>query len=422
MRMTPTFLDGATLALAALPDVDAVVDTHRCELERAYKLDVVHDHRSRLTGQGPYTRDRRIFAVRWDHARDATGTEDELRALVLDVASRHPGRPILLLRGLVSMLVHTDLQGVAASLAGVVPNPLRVIEQRGTDDDWTEGWSAIHDAVHALVLRDDGDREPVVSGFAMARQEGDEAGNVAEVVRLLEAAGAVGARWPLSGSPVGSLRVHPGAPRIRFPHGGPAPADLAPDPVCTDLPYGYEATARMVRAVGAVFGGADAAERLLEAGRASLRERLEPVVTRCLAGRAAVVIEEPYRAAGLVAALRELSVEVPWAVLLRRRGVPCAVADSLAAGGVEVLRDPEYAEVRERLASDASAGRADVVIGSGAFADAVADAGLPSVETGFPFYIEHFAASMPFMGLEGLPRLADRVANAITRSSHRASS
>lgn len=403
LRVVPTFLDGAILALGALPDVLAVVDGHRCELERAYKQDRVHDLYSTLLGDGPHARNQRIFAIRWDRAHDAMGTEDDLRVLITRIAELYPGKPILILRNVVSMLIHTDLEGLASSLK--VPNPLVVVDQDSTDDDWIDGWAAVERAVLTLMVDSDSEKRPVITGFCLHRLEGDESGNLTEIKRLLSLVGFQDACWPMDGEGVIHRTIHRESLFYHFPY------TLAPNEgsIRLDLPIGFEATSKMLRQLAS-----EDIEDLIEKERERLRARLLPIVTRRLAGRASVVIAEPCRAFALYRALRELGMDVPWVILLRRRDALCPEKGLLEAAGVDVWMDPDFAEVRDRMCSNRD--YFDVVVGSGAFDDAACSAALPFVELGYPYYYQHFTACTPFMGFDGILRLADRVANAIAES------
>jgi hypothetical protein len=310
--------------------------------------------------------------------------------------------------------MHTDLHGLVISLREEVGNPLLVVDQDSTDDDWMDGWAAVEEAILGHIERPDGERRPVVAGLGLFRLEGDEVGNLDEVRRLLGLAGIEDASWPLGGGGISGVAVHPDAPRFRFPYARPPGGPPGRD-VDLDLPMGFAATCRMLRVLAEWRQAPQSIESIVDRERERIRARLEPLVTRRLAGRAAVVVAEPCRAAGIHDMLRELGMDVPLAILLRRAGVQCRERDALQAAGVEVWTDPDYAAVRERLADAAVRDECDVMVGSGTFNDAAERAGLGIVELGYPFYAEHFTAHEPFMGFDGLLRFADRVGNAVAR-------
>ncbi len=414
MHLTPTFLDGVMLALNAVPDLCAVLDSHRCEMERVFKLDTVHDRYATLGGDGPYARNRRVFAVNWKQARDATGTEEQLLETLQAVAELHPGKPIAVLRGFVSLLVHTDIEGVVAMLEGEVSNPLVPIDQYSTDEDWIDGFRQVERSILRMVTGEGGSDEPLVSGFFLQRLEGDETGNRQAVDDLWTRAGLPERRWAMAGSPLVDTKRAPEAPLIRFPYSAPAREGGDEENVLRlDLPIGLERTSGVLRAAAERFGEPAGAEAVVEQERDRLKAELMPFVSRVLAGRGAVVAGDPWRAAGLRDALTELGMEVPLAIFLRRPGADNAVREALEASGTEVRVDPDYQELQAELRDASAGGAVDVVVGSGLFRDAAETVGLASVEAGFPHYLEHFASKNPFMGFEGVARLAERVANAI---------
>ena len=255
MHLTPTFLDGVMLALNAVPDLCAVLDSHRCEMERVFKLDTVHDRYATLGGDGPYARNRRVFAVNWKQARDATGTEEQLLETLQAVAELHPGKPIAVLRGFVSLLVHTDIEGVVAMLEGEVSNPLVPIDQYSTDEDWIDGFRQVERSILRMVTGEGGSDEPLVSGFFLQRLEGDETGNRQAVDDLWTRAGLPERRWAMAGSPLVDTKRAPEAPLIRFPYSAPAREGGDEENVLRlDLPIGLERTSGVLRAAAERFG------------------------------------------------------------------------------------------------------------------------------------------------------------------------
>ena len=418
MKLTPTFIDGFLLVINTVPDVCAIIDSHRCEMERAHFLTHLHDLDATLLGGGPWSRDRRVHAVNWSGMQDALGSEDQLRRTILEVAGKHPGKTILLLHGFLSQFIHSDIHGVAASLAGEVENPIVVIGQGSVDDDWVDGWRQTHDALLARLPQEEGDGPPLVTGYGLLRLEGDERGNLDEVHRLWRS-GAVGEPViPFSGMPLGETGpIHAEALRFAFPF---AAAPLAgTHPIRLPLPIGVERTAAFLRILAGTSGREAEVERLITRERERLRARLLRMVSGALRGAGAVVVGDPWRVEAFRDALRELGVDVPLAVVLRRGPGADEHRAALEDERTEVMTDPSLPDVVERLQEGGADGSLDLVVGSGLFADAARDAGLSSVEAAFPYAFEHFAASNPIMGFDGFLRLGERVHNALTARAHR---
>lgn len=417
MRLTPTFLDGVFLALDAQPDVIAVMDSHRCEMERAHKHDTVHSRAGTLTGDGPFARNRRVHAIKWDNALEATGVEDALRRSLLEVTRRHPGVPVLVVRGFLSLFIHTDVEGVVASLNGRIAAPVLVVPQAAADDDWIDGWRQVHRALAPLARNPEGgDDRPLASGLFLFRQEGDELGNRYEIDRLLGRIGIATPRWLLGGESLPHAQVSATAGRLEFPY---APEDPGERRMDLPLPIGFGATTDFLRTAAAGLGNPADAEALVSEQRVLLRTDLLPYVARRLSGRGAAIVADPWRAHGLWAALRELGMDVPLVVVLRKETAPIPGKDEMEAAGTEVAVNPLFPPIQERISAGGASGELDILVGAGLYRDVAEDAGLASIEVSFPYYLEHFAAEEPFMGFDGLRRLAHRMDNAIAQRDYR---
>lgn len=415
MRLTPSFVDGFLLAFNMAPDLVAVIDSHRCEMERVYFLEALHDRNSTILGPGPYSHQRRLYPVNWDGVSEAAGTEDKVRQVVRETARRHPGQPIILLRGFLSQFIHTDIHGIAASMSEEIGVPMVAIEQASVDDDWIDGWQRAQETFLGLMLSPEGDVCSIATGFPVLRREGDELGNLEEMDRLFGALDLPSPFWALSGAPLAPLgRVSPESTRFVFPYDPDLDAETAwGDRVALPLPLGIEGTADFLRRLGQKFGVEEEARELVDRARTDLRERLLPVVERSLIGTGAVVVGDPVRVEGLVSALSELGISVSLALILRREGWEGPEMERLKAAGVETWVDPPLNEVGPTLMDGADGGRYEIMVGSALFTDAARDAGLATVEVGFPYSFQHFLRPHPVVGFSGVLELAERVDNAV---------
>ena len=420
MKLTPSYLDGALLALNGLPGVLAVLDSHRCILERTWVFDALHDWYGCVSASGPFARDRRVFAPNWAQCRLVTGSEDLLEWYVRLVARRHPGAPILLLRGTLSVLTATDLDGLAAQLGAELGVPLIAVERGIEDEDWVDGWRRTEAAVlrHLPVRR--GAARPLVTGHCLFRREGDEVGNLEEMERLCVGVGLPVPAWVFDARATTLPVVVRRAPRIVFPFAAPdAAACPSGRTVHVGLPLGICNTRRWLETIGTAFRRGAAARALIARELPELEARLTPFVTNALAGRGMVVVADPWTAAGLVEAARELGMGVPLALVLRRGDAPDARPDALrSAGAGEVSVDPDRDEAADRLRALADLRLADVVVGSAVLRDEAERAGLPYVEVSGPSRFEHFAAPAPYLGFRGMLRLAERLAHAVCGREH----
>ncbi len=419
MKITPRYLDGVVMAANALVNARAVVDSPRCMAERTMFFDAVSDWYGYTAGTGPYSRDRRVYAANWDHYL-ALGTEGILGDLFKLVASRCSGEPILVYRSSLSLLANNDVEGVIEQIAPHVESPLLCVSRRSLDDDWVDAWRDTEEAVWEYISKPDAPNKPVIVGFPLFRLEGDELGNVAEIQRLWGLAGFPAVEWPFSGGGLSQGGVALDSPLVAFPFGwrNHSADSHASDIISVDLPIGISGTCRFLRKVGSHFDRENEVEQLIQREVPLLMSKLRPFMANALMGRGALVVADPWTAAGLASALRELSMGLDLAVLLRREDA--ALEDGRDENLLEAptLVDPHYEDVEELLRERAEKGLCDVVVGSGVLVDAAERASLPYVEITAPQCFQHFALPTPYMGFEGMLRMAERLTAAIGRAEH----
>lgn len=414
MSLTAYYLDGVYLALGATPNAVALVDAPRCEMIRAMKTGVMQDRMSDLVGEGAYAGDRRLYTVDWRFGSEIRGVEEKIRKTLRTMAGRYPDQPIFILRGLLSLLVNTDLEGIVAELKDRISNPLLIVEHPSLDDDWIDGYRQFDKTVTGRILADEGSDEPLVSGFGLFRLEGDELGNVGEIRRIMRALGLPEPRWPMNGDALSLAPIRRTAPRLVFPYSFDYDrTDLPENAMRVPLPIGMRDTVAFVKRLGELFNREEEAGIFIEKERARIKNTVMKSVFQRLAGRGAVVIGDPWRSRGFCRALREFGMEVSWIASLRNGNMGFDGREELEAEGAEILLDPDQVHLHERLFKGAESREIDVVVGSGLLRDAARAAGLAYVETGYPAFLEHFLTPAPVFGFEGVARLAERLDNAI---------
>lgn len=420
MRVTPSFLDGVFMALSAAPGTVAILDAHRCEMERAHANGGQFDRGMSLIGGGPFDLGRRLYAVPWKSSLDATGTEDALRRMLLEVSRRHPEERIVVLRGLLSLFIHTDVEGVLSTMPPRIRDKTVVIGQQSADDDWVEGWRAVQDAfLPALGSQGSGNR-PLVTGFCVHRSEGDESGNILELNRLFAVAGLEEPYWLLGGGQGRPEGVTERSLELAFPFGDAPEAPLRSGTrLELPQPLGFKATEAMLATLARHTGREQQVGVFIDETRRSLETALLSTVAKGLSGRGAMVVGDPWRARGLTQALEELGLDVSAVVFLRRQDrLPTWAREGTWARRT-VLCDPPYASVQELMEQGVKEGSLDIVVGAGLFRDAAELEGLASVEIGYPSYLEHFLVPSPFMGFQGILNLAQRLDNALGLRQYR---
>lgn len=420
MRTTPAYLDGITLAVNALGGGLAILDCHHCMMERLWMLNAAHDWRAAASENPAHSPERRLFAPTWSGYVRVTGSEPVLRRYVADLAARRPEGPILLCPSWLTNLMGTDLEGIAAELSRETGRAVIAVPRASTDDDWIDGIRQLQGAVLRHLTDPEGSLEPLVTGFCALRLEGDETGNVRELQRLWDATGLPEARWFFVGEPENWRRLSPRAPRLTFPLGSDAVGGGVPGQTVhfSRLPIGVAGTSEFVRRAASLFGREAQGEIVLAAETARLGPLLQPIVANVLSGQGAVVIGDPWTARGLASALRELAIDVPLLVALRRPDANDVGRETLGEEATEVWVDPDHEDLERWLSEQSGRGLCDVVVGSAVARDAAARAGLPYVEVGAPHQLQHFAAPTPYMGFTGMLCLADRLVNATMEASY----
>jgi nitrogenase molybdenum-iron protein alpha/beta subunit len=411
MKLTPTFLDGVVLAANASHRVPTVFDCHNCVLERALLLNTTNDWYSPSPQAWASPRAHRMFAPSWIPRRMVTGTADVLRALVRNIARDNPAAPILVCPSWLTNLLQSDVEGVAHELSIELARQVVVIPRHSSDDDWIDGIRGYQKALWNLETS--GAPRRAVRGFCLHRREGDELGNVGELQRLWNLLGVPSAEWHAIGSPLAA--EGDAGPQVLFPIGAsPAEPIRDGDVRLPSLPIGVQATSAFVRRLGEAFGAGARAEELVA-------QDLFPVVANASAGTAGMVIGDPWTAQGLAQALRELGMDVPLLVVLRRAGAPGVAQAALEQSAGEVWVDPDYHDVEAWILRHAGLGLCHVVVGAGVVRDAAEKARIPYVEVGAPHQLQHFSAPAPYMGFAGLRVLADRAVQAMFEGEYRAS-
>lgn len=279
-------------------------------------------------------------------------------------------------------------------------------------------------------------------GYLYDRHEGDHDGNLAVLGSLFDAIGVGRGPVSLCGGPVAEVLSTPSCGTlVALPYLSGTPlkrvARKARRPVtAVPLPMSLRGTDAFLRAVGAA-AGADAArvERVILDGRAAVRAPLEIARTH-LEGLRLAVIADPPLAAGWVALLGELGVDVP-VVGLRGRtlGGREALDAALAQIGAslpaqtEVLEDPSLVTLRDTVGPRLDRGLLDGVVGSATDHNALTarspvgawsgwagrdpePVGWMRIEAGFPCKTYHCARPMPFLGYEGALVQAQRLLDA----------
>lgn len=399
---------GIFLAANAVSDAVLAVDGLHCAIHKADYIAGNHDLRSTLLSDDGRHRVLYSMAAPLPQERDPEGR----LAGFLRAAAGSPGAGVVLLTALPFLkLTGADYSGLAAAAGERVPVADAV--PSSMEADWLDGYALALDAlVRALGPRKTkkNRRDVALVGYMYDRGEGDHAGNIAELGRLL---GACGLRLRCvlpSGAAFRDLSAALEAGVVvSLPYGREAAARLASASgarlVETGLPMGFAGTARWLESVCAAAGvkPPSSAARLRREAALSAAPAL-----RALANRKAAFFGDPWLFGAFAGFAEELCMTAPFAVLAcRPRGLSLREVPEL------LLFSPRAGEAREALASFSGCGGPDLAVGNSFWRSEGLAPGLPFMEFGFPSYGRHALSAEPFLGYEGAVRLVSRLLNTL---------
>ena len=334
-------------------------------------------------------------------------------------------------------LTGDDTKYVVEQEALTVDSDVVYIESAGHKGDLHLGYAT---ALVTLAKRLDWAAPPArpkavgIVGYLFDRYEGDHAGNLRQLQRLLTDIGLEAGPVMLSGTPWRDVQaIAECGLVVQLPYVGPRAKGLRRllrkkrTLIETLLPIGLRGSKRWMRTV-ARSAGADERRAVLkaEARARSVEVRLGPYVARLKGLRVAVFADLPLLA-GLMSLLDELGVQV---VVAGIRGhsfgghaeLDAALSAYGAPGleGVEVLEDPSLqlgAEVVGRRIAEL-----DGVLASAAELNAIATLGQETLqrrgrgpfqlEVGFPCKRYHAVSNQPAYGFAGVFTWAQRLLDA----------
>ncbi len=404
---------GVLLAANAVSDACVVIDGPDCVMSKIDYLAGNHDLNSTLISpEGAH----RVVCSMGLAAPQRDHPERALSAMVSGAAGS--GRfGVVLLTALPFLKISgVDYAGVAAA-SGLPSVPAVEVPAASLEADWLEGYALSLEALARALPDPRGAKRPrsvALVGLLVDRLEGDHAGNVRELRRLLKLCGLdLTCVFP-SGGKFGELA---GALRaeviVSLPYGRKAASLLAARSgaklVETGLPLGLKGTTTWLATVARAAGIAElpAAVTGLER-RAALT--VSPVVDS-LAHRNAVYAGDPHLFAAFSSFARELRINVRAAVINSK---PMAL-DSAFTPSL-LLFSPGTAAARAAIAGLNGFSKADLLVGNSFAGTENLCPGLPLTELGFPSYGRHCLADEPFLGYEGAKRLAASLFNSFWRS------
>ncbi len=416
LSTVPPFRDGLFLGVNAVPDIVLVVDGPEGCYFQSERVALNHDRTSTLLD--PLGR-HRVIQTEVDYGRLPLGTEAALEATIERVVEARSPALVLVTQATMVEVTGNDLEALVERVEARVSVPVRYVKPASLSGDYLDGYFSFL-ATLVEVLAPERVAAPGavgVVGYFADRLEEDHRANLRELQRLVEALGLVYLGALCDGSDTSALARTLGAGiLIELPHArGLARHVASRTGACVlelPLPIGLEVTTSWLASLGAAAGREAEARVFAERELGDLVPCLDKLRSTCLRGASVVVSHDAHWAAGLVSAMRELSLQVPLVALRRRRG-PTFDAEDLAGRRVVVLEDTSVPAFREALETIDPERAVDLVLGPQELRGVSVSRGATFLEIGYPSFTTHAVFPRPLLGYLGARRLADEIANGL---------
>lgn len=414
LRLNLPYLMGVYAAVNSIRDAYLLVDGPQCISFKAEHVAGKHDWRSTLLDPSGFHRIV-MTGTTWDTV--TFSRERRITDLLERVAARPDAGLVM-----VSTLTMCGLAGIQYDrlikpLAKKTGKPFLEIRCDSLDEDWLDGYAAFWEGLAASVDLGRGRKRRgavAVVGHLMDRNEGDQAGNLAELERMLAGASLeLVSAWPSGGRCRDLARAREASAVVSLPYAREAARILARrlkvPLIETGLPFGLDASARWLRAVAGPLGRGAAAEKFIDAELRRAVPALEWSAPQVFLNRRLQFLGDPHLLEGFceLAALLGARVSTAGAVSRPGRLGPRALALERPA-----LEEPE--EGAWLAASREGAPHDLCVVSNIGWQVSGQEAG-PVMEFGFPSYFHHALARRPFLGFEGALHFTDRMAEHLMR-------
>lgn len=426
LRFQLPYLAGVYLAVNAIPDAALVVDGPMCAVYKIEQIQGNHDIRaelSRLTGSD------RILHTNLQVNEAVMGEEKPFLDALGRAARSGDSRVILTTGSSCSLLIGRDIDRLARTFEQTDDTPVLPIRSRTLSGDWLDGYEETLVALaKRLTARPCEKPEPSpekrprvgIVGYFHTRNEGDSAGDLAELERLVRGAGGELASVWLSGKPYAQLADIAGADiLVSFPYGTRAARILArhsgADLLKLPYPFSAEHATGFVRGLAAHMGTQAQAEAFIEAETARMAHSLLFLSQQHLLSSRWFVVADASHAAGFVQIARDAGAFVAGVLIPSRArrddpallspfgGEPLPLAYGSVPGWDDLLR-----QVREREPLD-------LIVAGSSFSGPAMQIGCPHLEFGYPSYTYHPVLESPSLGFRGELALISRMAETLAR-------
>ena len=419
VRINIPYLQGAYLALNAIPDAYFLGDGPSCIFAKAEQIHGRHDLFSTLLSCDS---EHRVHHSGVNVFTIAGNCEVEIAGALRRIAA-YPGCGAVFTGSMpMCAIAGTDYERILREALSGKGKPAFVMRRRSAiAGDWLDGYAGVLEAMADGMDLGGAAPKPgnvALVGYLMDRNEGEHWGNLRELERMLKALRLNLVSIWLSGKPYEELRKirHAGA-IVSLPHGRHAAEILARRlgirHICGELPFGLEASRRFMEHLGRVFGREERARGFIESELHAVVPRLEWSVPHAFLNRRFAFAGDPYYAGGFVELVEGIGGEISLLILMgaaghlseERREAFSQRPGTFFEPLPQELRTPGVEELRER---------SDLLVGNG-FAFREIDPGYRWMEFGFSSEHTHFLRDEPFLGFQGALGFLSRMANDVVK-------
>jgi nitrogenase molybdenum-iron protein alpha/beta subunit len=418
IRVTVPYLQGAFLALNAIPDAYFLVDGPSCIFAKAEQIHGRHDLFSTLLSCDSEHRIQHTGVNVFNIAGDCEG---QIAAALRRIAGFPDCRAVFLGAMPFCCIVGTDYERILRETLSQSGPPSFLMPRPAVSGDGLDGYAEVLELLASGMdlkgAKPDPKRVALV-GYFMDRNEGDHWGNLRELERMLRAVDLDTASIWLSGQPYEALRETRSAGTvISLPHGRKAARILAQRLgarlIEAELPFGLEASRRFMEHLGREFGREDQARRFTAAELDRIAPRLEWTVPHAFLDRRFAIVADPHYAACFAEIMEDVGGELVELIVVGGKHHLTEQQRGALEERAKTAFEPLLNEVREKLGPD-RLDNFDLVIGNG-FVFRELNRGMKWMEFGFPSECTHFLIDEPFLGFQGALAFLSRMANEVVR-------
>ena len=407
-----TFLTGVYLAVNAIPDAYLVIDGPSCAAKKGDQLVRNHDLNSTLLR---HVLPHRIAQTDLEDNLIVFGDEERALRILQNIASQADAGVVLFTGMTCAVIMGRDQGRVVRSLAGQTEAPVLSVASRVSSSDWLGGYA---ETLNTLALglplaprEEPGERPRVgIVGYMHTRHEGDCAGDVAELRRMVEALGAeLTSIWLDGGKTTSLSRIGAADLLVSLPVGRKAARLLAKRSgarvIDLPLPFSWQKSREFLENLAEAIDGKEHVPQALHAFLDPLADGTLFLAERYLCGTRWLFLGDPTFQAGLMEFAKDCGAEVVTSLATSRTDEP--VPFPVLHGD-----DPSWRAHAQSLLDE---NRVDLVIGNGVAASRLAFGNIPFVEFGYPCYTRHPFTPTPGLGFLGGAWFVEALAQALCR-------